>query len=171
MLPKVLRNFNVIVEGRPLAGIAEELKLPDLERKTEEYRASGMLAPVSLDLGMELLTLEFTLTEFNSDVLKAWGVTDAGGINTRFMGAARADDSNAGVDAIEISVRGRWKKIEQGNAKNSDMAKMKVQMPLVYYRYNLNGETLIEIDVVNGKEVVGGVDRSADVLKALGIAS
>lgn len=170
MLPKVLRNFNVIVEGRPLAGIAEEVKLPDLERKMEDYRAAGMLAPVELDLGMAALKLEFTLAEFNADVLRSWGVLDAGGINTRFLGAARADDSNAGVDAIEISVRGRWKKIEAGNAKNSDLAKMKVEMPLVYYRYNLNGTTLIEIDVVTGKEVVGGVDRSAGVMQALGMA-
>lgn len=171
MLPKVLRNFNVIIEGRPLAGIAEELKLPDLERKTEEYRGGGMLAPVALDLGMELLSLEFTLTEFNADVLRSWGIFNAGGINTRFLGAARSDDGNTGVDAIEVSVRGRWKKIELGTAKTAELAKMKVEMPLTYYRYSLNGRPLIEVDVITGKEVVGGVDRSASLQRALGMAS
>lgn len=171
MLPRVLKNFNVIIDGRPMAGVAEELVLPALERKMEEYRAGGMLAPVSLDLGLELLKLEFTLAQFDADVIKAWGLEDAGGINTRFLGAARADDGSSGVDAIEISVRGRWKKIEQGTVKNADQAKMKVEMPLVYYRYSLNGSVLIEIDVVTGKEVVGGVDRSAAMLQALGMAS
>jgi P2 family phage contractile tail tube protein len=171
MLPRVLRNFNVIIEGRPMAGVAEELVLPSLERKMEEYRGAGMLGPVSLDLGLEPLKLEFTLVEFNPDVIKAWGLGDAGGINVRFMGAARTDDSNSAVDAIEVAVRGRWKKLEQGSAKNADVAKMKVEMPLTYYRYKLNGDVLIEIDLVSGKEVVGGVDRSADVMKALGLTS
>lgn len=171
MLPRVLRNFNVIIDGRPMAGVAEELTLPSLERKMEDYRGGGMLAPVGLDLGLEALKLEFTLVEFNADVIKAWGLPDAGGINVRFLGAARTDDSTSSVDAIEVAVRGRWKKIEQGNVKTADAAKMKVEMPLVYYRYSLNGTVLVEIDVVSGKEVVGGVDRSAAVMTALGLSA
>jgi len=171
MLPRVLRNFTVVIDGYPMAGIAEELVLPSLERKMEDYRAAGMLAPVALDMGMEALKLEFTLAEFNANVIKAWGLGDAGGINVRFMGAARTDDSNSSVDAIEIAVRGRWKKLDQGTAKNADVAKMKVEMPLTYYRYKLNGDVLVEIDVIAGKEVVGGIDRSADVMKALGLTA
>ena len=171
MLPRVLKNFNVIVDGRPMAGIAEELVLPSLERKMDDYRAGGMIGPASLDLGLEGLKLEFTLAEFSRDIITAWGLSDAGGINTRFLGAARSDDGASGVDAIEVSVRGRWKKLDQGTVKNADLAKMKVEMPLTYYRYSLNGEVLIEIDLITGKEVVGGVDRSAEVMRAIGTAS
>lgn len=170
MLPRKLYNFNVIIDGRPMAGVAEEVTLPSLERKMEEYRAAGMLAPVSLDLGMEPLKLEFVLGEFNADVLRSWGIFDAAGVNTRFLGAARADDGNARVEAIEISVRGRWKKVELGTAKAGDLAKMKIEMPLAYYRYSSNGSVLVEIDLVTGREIVGGVDRSVEVLQALGMA-
>ena len=91
MLPKKLENFNVIVDGRPLAGIAEEITLPKFARKLESFRAGGMIGPVSLDLGIEELKLEFTLAEFNADILSGWGVPDASGIGVRFMGAMRAD--------------------------------------------------------------------------------
>lgn len=171
MLPKILRNFNVYVDGHPLAGIAEELTLPDLERETEEYRAAGMLGAVSLDLGMAAMKLEFTLAEFSDTVLKSWGVTDASGIGVRFLGAVNSDSANNATEAVEVSVRGRWKKISQGTVKNGDLAKMKIEMPLTYYKYSSNSDVLVEIDLINGKEVVGGKDRSADLLRALGITS
>lgn len=170
MLPRILRNFNVIIEARPMAGVAEEITLPKLDRKMEEFRGAGMLAPVSVDLGLEALKLEFTLGEYNADVLRSWGLAAADAIGVRFLGAARADDTS-GVDAIEIAVRGRWKTLDAGTVKLGDPAKLKVEMPLVYFRYNLNGTAIIEIDVIAGREVVAGTDRSADVARALGITA
>lgn len=129
-----------------------------------------MLGPVKLDLGMNGLTLDFTMAEHNAAVLETWGIVDAAGVGLRFLGAAMADDSSAS-DAIEVSVRGRVTKFEPGTAKGGEMTKPKVEMALTYYRYSVNGEAKLEIDMVGGKEVVNGTDRSADVLKALGLAS
>lgn len=171
MMPRVLKNFNVIIEGRPMVGLAEELTLPPLERKTDEYQSGGMLGPVDMDMGMTGMKLEFTLAEFNPDVLAGWGLGDASGLPVRFLGAAQSDDSTTATDAIEIAVRGRWKKIEQGSVKRGDRSKMKVEMPITYYRYSRNGLALIEIDLIAGKEIVNGIDRSAGVMQALGLAS
>lgn len=170
MLPKKLHNFTVYFEGNPLAGIAEEITLPTLERATEDWRGGGMLGPVKLDLGMGALTLDVTMGEHNKAVLAAWGITDASGAGLRFLGAAMADDSTA-ADAVEISVRGRLTKFEPGSAKAGELTKPKFEMALTYYRYSVNGEALVEIDLIAGKEVVGGVDRSAEVLRALGLAT
>ncbi|WP_142847076.1 phage major tail tube protein [Telmatospirillum sp. J64-1] len=169
MLPKKLYNFNVIFEGHPLAGLVEEITLPVLERQMEEYRGAAMLGPVSLDLGMAALRLDFTLAEHNAHILEAWGVTEASGTGLRFLGAAMADDSSAS-DAIEVSVRGRIQKFEPGTAKAGELTKPKVEMPLTYYRYSVNGNPLIEIDLVGGTEIVNGVNRSSQVLRALGLS-
>lgn len=53
MLPKILKNFNVFVDGRGFAGRAEEITLPKLTIKTEEFLGAGMSAPVEVDMGME----------------------------------------------------------------------------------------------------------------------
>ncbi len=50
MLPKILKNFNVFVDGRGYAGRIDEISLPKLAIKTEEYRAGGMDIPVSIDI-------------------------------------------------------------------------------------------------------------------------
>lgn len=169
MLPKKLYNFTVFFEGHPMAGLVEEITLPPLERTLEKYRAAGMLGPVSLDLGLEELKLDFTMAEHNREVLAAWGVQGASGVGLRFLGAAMSDDT-AGTDAVEISVRGRLSKVDMGGAKAGEKTAVKTEMPLTYYRYSVNGTVLIEIDLIAGVENVNGVNRSADVLKALGMA-
>lgn len=171
MLPKVIKNFNLIVDGIGFVGLAEEVTLPSLERTTESYRGGGMLGPVELDLGIEALKLEMTLAEYRDDVIKSFGITDASGINARFMAARKADNSDAASDAIEVSVRGRFKKIDPGNVKGGEMAKMKVEMPLTYLKYSVNGDVLAEIDLINGIEKIGDADRSADMRKALGLST
>lgn len=168
MLPRVLKNFNLFLDGRGFAGLAETVTLPKLERATEEFRGAGMLGPVELDLGLSGLQLEFSLAEFNADVMASWGLDDVAGINARFLGALVAGDGG-GTDAIEISARGRWKSMDMGEAKTKDLAKMKVEMPLSYYRFTRNGQVLIEIDLLSGREVVNGHDRSAEVMRAIGV--
>lgn len=169
MLPKVLKNFNLYIDGVGYAGLAEEITLPKLELATEEYRAAGMLGPVDIDLGLSGLSLEFTLGEYNDAVIKLWGTTDAGGINLRFLGGAVSEDGS-GTSAIEVSARGRWKTLDPGTVKGKDLAKLKVTAPLTYYRYSVNGSPLVEIDLIAGKQSVNGTDMMASVLAALGLA-
>lgn len=170
MLPKVLSDFTLYIEGRGYAGVAEEVTLPTLEHKTEDYEAAGMAGPVELNLSLNALKLEFTLGEFNIDVLNQWGVTDVGGLNVRFLGAGLSQDGG-NDEAIEVSVRGRWKKLDPGTVKKGDRAKLKVEMPLTYYRYSVNGSPVIEIDMISGKQTVNGTDLSAVMLQALGITA
>lgn len=170
MLPKIVKNFSGFVDGRALHGLIDEIALPKLSRKMDEYQGGGMLGSVSIDLGMDKMQLELTLAEYQLDLLALWGVGDAGGVSARFVGAARADDSAATVQAIEIAVRGRFQEIDKGSWKRGDRAKMKLTMPLTYFRYTANTAPVIEIDLIDGIEIVNGVDRTAAVRAALGQA-
>jgi len=171
MLPKIIKNWNTVIDGVGFVGIAEEVTVPALERVTESYRGAGMLGEVELDLGIEAMTLEMTLAEYSDSVIKQFGIRDASGVGVRLMAAAKADNADSAVDAIEISVRGRWKKIDPGNLKGGDLAKMKVEMPLTYLKYTVNGNVLIKIDLINGIEEVNGVDLTAAMREALGLTA
>lgn len=170
MLPRVLKDFTLFIDGVGYAGLADEITLPKLTRQMEDHQAGGMLGPVKLDLGMDAMSLEFTISEFNPDLLKLWGNANASGIGARFLGSLVSQDGG-GTDAIEVSVRGRFEEIDPGTAKKKENGKLKLKMPLTYYRYTHNAEPLIEIDLIGGKESVGGTDLSAAVMKALGITS
>ncbi|EFB70308.1 hypothetical protein PROVRUST_08559, partial [Providencia rustigianii DSM 4541] len=45
----------------------------------------------------------------------------------------------------------------------------KLSVKPTYFRLEMNGEKLIEIDIINMIEIVGGVDRMAAHREALGL--
>ena len=61
MIPKILKNFNLFIDGRGYVGKCEEVNPPKLSIKSEEYKAGGMDAPIAIDMGMEKLEASFTL--------------------------------------------------------------------------------------------------------------
>lgn len=170
MIPRILTDFSMIIDGRPKHGLVETITLPALERAMDDYEAGGMGGPVSLDMGHAALSLEFTLAQFDSDVLAAWGIWGVASVPVRFLGAAVPDDGSA-IEAIEITARGRWKKLEFGEVKKKERNKLKIEMPLAYYRYTSNGTRIHEIDLIQGIEIINGVDRRAEINKALGLTA
>lgn len=42
-LPRVLKNYNLFNDGESYMGQVEEVTLPKLARKTEDYRGAGLL--------------------------------------------------------------------------------------------------------------------------------
>lgn len=168
-LPSVLKNFNLFNEGASYMGLAEEVKLPKLKRKTEEFRGGGMNGPVAIDLGQEGLEMEFTAGGLLPDVLRQYGIPKASGVMLRFAGAYQRDDTGQ-VQAVEIVVRGRHEEIDPGDAKAGDKSKTVVKSKLAYYKLSIDGKPVIEIDLVNMVEIVNDVDLLAEQRRAVGLA-
>ncbi|SOD25251.1 hypothetical protein SAMN05518800_1815 [Variovorax sp. YR752] len=167
-LPRVLKNFIVFNDGTGYLGEVPEATPPKLSRKMEEYRAGGMNGPISIDLGMEALEFEWTAAGYMSSLLTQWGAPTHDAVLLRFAGAIQSDDTGE-VQALEIVMRGRHKEIDSGNAKPGEKTEIKVKSSLSYYKLSINGEVIMEIDFVNFIEVIGGVDRMAQIRLALGL--
>lgn len=168
-LPKSLKNFNIFIDGFGYAGRVEEVVLPKLARKMEEYRAGGMSGPVDIDMGLEKLEAEITMAEMSRELLIQFGVCGVDGVLMRFRGAAVTDDGTCATNAIEIVMRGRFKEIDLGTAKTGDKNTMKLSATLSRFEYHENDIPLIILDPVNMVELVGGVDRLAEQRNALGV--
>lgn len=168
-MPRVLKNFNLIVDGRGYAGKVAEATLPKLTRNMEEFRGGGMNAPIEIDQGLEKLECELTLKEYSEDIFKLFGLVNHAGVNIRLKGALEADDVDATVTPVEVTLRGRWREIDQGNWKPGEESTMKIAVALSYYRYVSDGEELVEIDVENMVEKIGGSDRLAAIRAAIGV--
>ncbi|NUT17447.1 MAG: phage major tail tube protein [Cupriavidus sp.] len=167
-LPRKLKNFNVFADGVSHVGEVEEITIPKLVRKVEEYRGGGMNGPVDIDLGSEKLELETTYGGFMREPLKQYAVTGIDAALVRFAGAYQRDDTGA-VDAVEVVVRGRHTELDFGNAKAGENSQFKVKSSLSYFKLTVNSEVWIEIDHVNFIEVVFGVDRLAEQRRAMGL--
>lgn len=167
-LPRKLKNMNLFNDGVSFVGVATEVVLPTLTRKLEEYRGAGMNGPVDVDLGMEKLTVEHTYGGLVREIFNQFGITRADGVLLRFAGAYQRDDTGE-VDAVEVVMRGRHSEIDPGTSKAGDDTEFKAKSSLSYYKLTINGEVVIEIDILNMIEIVNGEDRLTDQRRAIGL--
>lgn len=167
-LPSKLKNFNLFNDGISYLGQVPELTLPKLSRKMEDYIAGGMTGPVEIDYVNEKIELDWTAGGLLVDALKQYGAVTHNAVQLRFAGAYQRDDSGD-VDSVEVVVRGRHKEIEMGNAKVGDKTDHKYKTTCSYYKLMVNSEVVIELDFINAVEMVGGVDRTAEIRRAIGL--
>ncbi len=166
MIPKTLKNFSLFVDGRGYAGRCDEVTPPKLTLKLEEHRAGGMDAPVELDMGMDKLSLDFTLSEYDADIIKMFGLT-TGAVKPLTLRGALEDDN--GVVPVVIAVRGQLKEIDLGSWKPGQKTAKKISVALRYFKYTQDGADLVEIDIENMIRKIGGVDQLAAQRTALGL--
>lgn len=167
-LPRKLKNFMLFNDGNAYQGEVPELVPPKLTRKMEDYRGGGMGGPVKSDMGMEAITLEWTAAGYLVDTLNQWGALKHDAVMLRFAGALQADDDEK-VIPVEIVARGRHSEIDFGTAKAGEKTEKKIKTEISYYKLSIEGAVVIEIDLVNMKEMVNGVDLMEGVRSALGI--
>ena len=161
----ILKNFNLYVDGRGYAGNVDEVTLPNLAIVGEDYRAGGMDAPVELDMGMEKLESTFILSKFDADIDRLF--SSPGFIALTFRGAVESLDGT--VRPVVVKMSGKIHAIETGAATPGTKVTKTYRVPLVRYSYTLDGVAVHDIDVLNMKRIIGGVDRLAEQRRAIGL--
>lgn len=170
-LPNKLKNFLCHAgdgTSQKFIGKIEEVELPKLTRKLEEYRGGGMDGPVSIDLGQEKMEMKLKAGGHLTDLYRSYAKPGINAVPLRFNGAYQRDDTCA-VDAVEIYCRGRLSEIDPGSAKLGDNASESFGYALNYYRLRVNGEDIIEIDLEKMICIVDGIDRQAEIRTAIGM--
>ena len=166
MLPKILKNFNVYVDGRGYAGRVDEITLPKLTIKTEEYQGAGMSAPVEIDMGMEKLELDLTFSEYDPELFKLFGLTNGSEFALTLRGALQGTGETS---PVVINVRGYFKEMDFDSWKPAEKATLKCSVACNYYKLTINDTELIEIDPVNMIRNVNGIDQLSEIRQALQI--
>lgn len=168
MLPRTLRNFSLFLDGVGFAGRVTELSLPALSIQTEEYRAGGLDAPIALDMGMEALTCSFTLSEYDTDMIKMFGLYDQNAVQLTARGALQRNGSDAAV-AVVCNLTGSITSFDPGAFEAGAVTEASFEMAVRYYKLAIATETLVEIDVENMTRVINGTDQLESLRTAMGI--
>lgn len=169
-LPKKLKHMNLFNDGNSYVGQVASVTLPTLTRKLEAWRGGGMEGPVKADLGHgdDGLQLEWTLGGWDLTSLRQFGAVKVDGVMLRFAGSVQRDDTGE-VSAVEVVARGRHEEIDFGDAKSGEDTEHKINTALTYYKLSVDGEVLIEIDLLNFVYIVDGDDLLAEHRKAIGL--
>jgi len=169
-MPYKLKNMNLYNDGQSYLGVVSAVTPPKLTRKMEAFRAGGMLGAAKADFGLDddALKMEWTIGGYMAQVLKQYGTVGVDGVQLRFAQAYQRDDTQE-VSSVEIIVRGRHAEIDRGEAKVGDDTEIKVSTECVYYKETHDGQTLYEIDLLNMVHMVGGVDVTQSLRRAIGL--
>lgn len=166
-LNDILKNINLFVDGRGYAGNVEELSPPKLTMKTDEFRNGGMDGPVEVEMGMDKLEASFSLTKYDAEVLKLFGLAPGNIKPITFRGSLAGED---GVEKpVVINMTGMLKEMDPGSWKPGEKASLKGSLALRYYKHTIGNEVVHEIDVPNMIRIVNGVDQLAVTRKNLGM--
>ncbi|MCX8017175.1 MAG: phage major tail tube protein [Rhodocyclaceae bacterium] len=167
-LPKVLKNMNLFVDGRGYAGRVDEIQLPKLALKTEEHRAGGMDAPIEIELGMEKLEAELTVSDYDAELFRLFGLLESRSVPLTLRGAVQAQGQPQ-AQPVVVQLQGGIRSLEPSAWKPGDKSTIKASVAAHYYKLSINGADLIEIDLLNLVRRVGGVDQLASVRQAIGV--
>lgn len=159
-IPKTLKNFNLYLSKKDTtetscAGVITELTLPKLTIKTEDFRAGGMDTSIPIDLGMEPLSCDFTLAEYQRNILKLFGSFDFE-TNLTLRGAFNDGMQTTGMI---IKLSGLLKEVDFGPWKCGTITNQKASFMASYYQLTMDDEVIIEIDAFNLVRKVNGVDQ------------
>lgn len=166
MLPRHLRNFNVMIDGFGFAGRADEVTLPTLSLATEEHRAGGMDAPVDVDMGMELMELSVVISDYDESVISGFGLLGPG-VPITLRGAIQRQGEAA--QPVVIKMLGGLKSREVGAFAVGAKQTTTLTYSLRKYSEAINGVEYVNIDIENMVRVINGVDQLASQRAALGL--
>lgn len=157
MIPQTLFNMNMFVDGISLSGDTTELTLPKLTVKTEAHRAGGMDAEIDMDMGLEKLDASFSGTGIRKEVLKWFGLADQSAFNSSFRGSFKSQKGEA--TGVVATLRGMLREVDPGSWKAGDKNEFKYAVSVSYYKLEVNGVLVYEIDPINMVRVINGVDQ------------
>lgn len=169
-MPRKLKNLNLFNEGNSYLGVSKSVTLPVLARKMEAYRGGGMAGPVKADLGFsdDGLQMEWKTGGLDLIALRQFGAVSAAGVMLRFAGSYQQDDTGEYTD-VEVVVRGRHETIDMGEATPGEDTEHTITTTCSYYKLTVDGEVIVEIDLLNFIEIIDGKDMLEEQRRGLGI--
>jgi hypothetical protein len=168
MLSNMLRNCTIFVAGTSLASEFEEVQLPAMKIKEESFRAGGMDAPVSVDMGMEELEATFTSTKISKDILSLFGIAPGRMQDITCYGAL-VSETDGTTRQARANMTGNIRSVEPDAWKPGEKAGIKFTAKLSFYELLIDGDPVYKIDIPNYVREIGGVDQLAEMRAALGL--
>lgn len=180
LLPKILKHFNVFIDGLGYAGRVSDVVLPKLVLHTESYRLAGMDTPVQMDMGMEKLECELRFSEYDAEIIALFGMVDEVSHPIPVRGSfadftiqntprtrvpltlrgALQDDTNNRVIPVIIDMKGNMIELDTGHWRAGETATLKIRLALHFYKLCIDNKVLIEIDVDNRRRYINGKDQA-----------
>ena len=90
-MPRILKGFNLFVDGENQYGVIVDVTRPKIARKTEDYTPGGAMMEMTVVHGFEKMELEITSKGYDADMLRSM-TSSINGKLIRYQGALQQED-------------------------------------------------------------------------------
>ena len=166
-LPEVINNYNVYDDrANRLIGISGEVELPNIEAMTETLSGSGILGEVEDPVTghFSSMTMKIPFSNLWVNLYDLMNTTRPPQLTLR--GSMQVTDTDTNVTdyvPVKIVIRGKAKTTETGKVDAGKKMESSVEMEISYIRITVDGVDLVELDKLNFKFALGGVDMMAKI--------
>jgi len=167
-MPAVLKNFNVRVDGDSYAGTAKTINLPEIVKKTEDFRAAGMIGDIKLDMGFEAMEATVNYTGVDKRHIAQLAYCGVSALPIRYIGAYERQDTCTHV-VRDVYMRGSVTNLPLGELELGSINEHELTYSVTYLKIVDDGVTLLEVDFVNGIFIVGDKDMTSEINAQLGL--
>lgn len=165
-----LTNANVYINGRSVFGKAEEVTLPQIKAKQTEYKALGMVGQLEYPSGFERMEAKIKWNAWYPEIMKILADVQST-INVQVRASLETFNNStiSGQVSVVAYFRGRSKSAPSGAFKQNDNIETESDFAVEQYKLEINGETIVELDLEAAIYIVNGVDKYAAYRANIGI--
>jgi|SRR5699024_4769910 len=168
-LPHKLKAFQLFVDGGGWINEVPSLTLPELSRNLTAYQGGGMAGPVQVDLGQEEIEFSWTTPTMRKEAFATYASPEHDAAQLRFEGSYESDEDGSTLP-VRVTAHGRYASIGSTEASaGEDNEGSEWTMTASYYKLEIDGSAVIEIDMVAGTVIVNGEDRTAQRRQNIGM--
>lgn len=168
MIPEILNDYNVYDgDGDKVIGVTNDMTMADIASKVIEMEGAGLDAIEVVAVGLYgAITQEIPTATPYTQLMKYLDTTKNVTLNVR--GAIQAEDKGTGENkniGFRYLVMGKVKQLSPGNTKRGEAFGTKISVAVRRLLIEIGGENVLEIDKMNRKVVVNGVDITEKIRK------
>jgi len=166
---KQITNANAYIDGTSFLGKVEETKLPDVVATLSEHKALGMIGKIELPNGIDKMEMTIKWNSLYGDVLKkAANPFKAVQMQIRSSQETYTGQGRTEEVPVVVFLTGSFKKFPLGGYKQHDNVEAETALTITYLRLVVNGEDIVEIDVLSNIYKVAGEDLLAQYRSNIG---
>lgn len=165
-----ITNAVVYVDGNSLLGQVAEANLPVIKHKMAEHQALGMVGVAEFFSGIEKVEAKIKWNSFYRDALiKAGNPMSAVRMQIRGSLETYEGGSKTGEVPVVMYLNAAYKDFPMGSFKQSDNVELESNLTCYYAKMEIDGQPVVEFDVLANIYKVDGIDLLATYKANLGI--
>ena len=167
VIPEVLNHFNVYNDSaKKLIGISGELELPEMEAITDTIEGSGVLGEIEDPVTgqFSIMKMKIPFATLYEDMFSIMNTTKPPQLTLRAsMQCMDPSTGETGYYPVKIVVRGKASTSNMGKVVKGKKMEPEVELEILYIKIQINNKTVLELDKLNFKYVLNGVDMLAKI--------